>query len=244
MLSNKIEEIKNNVLLTKIDTAEMAYYIRQTFERYSAMICSGYLLAEEQFKNPNGAETEVNPFNPESTESLEYAKTHLKTNLEIMHHFIYDADEKLSYLHKVGATDGTTMGGLNDFLFETLPPCIAYQSLNEAGVMDTFYGSEKIHALLIHFFALLKLECGSLDNSPCPDLTMVEDHLSNLDIHSKHFSFRELTLLSGYKTERAVRNLASPSTPEHRRIKVIKENRNTYVERAEVLRWLELNKKN
>jgi hypothetical protein len=239
-----VEEIKNNNPISKIDISEMAYYIRQTFERYSELVRSGYLSSEVEFSDPDGEDTEVNPFKPDSSESLAYAKTSLQSNLNIMHEFIYVAKNKMDYLHESGATDGHTCGGLNDFMFDVLSPCLAYQSLNEYGVMDTFYGSEKIHALLIHFFAALKLECGSLCQPDCPDLMFVDDHIGRgLNIDSNHFSFRELTLLSGYKTERAVRNLASPSTPANRRLRVIKVKRHTYVEHSEAKRWLAENKK-
>jgi hypothetical protein len=71
---------------------------------------------------------------------------------------------------------------------------------------------------------------------------MVWEQLNPLGVHAEHFSFRELTLLSGYKTERGIRNLASPSTPAHRRIKVIKEGRRTLIEPSEAKRWLSANK--
>lgn len=239
-----VEEIKNNQPIAKIEITEMAYYVRQTFERYLELVRSGYLSSEAEFSDPDGDDTEVNPFKPNSSESLKYANTNLQSSLNIMHEFIYLANNKMDYLRETGATSGITTDGLNDFMFDVLSPCLAYQSLNEYGVMNTGYGSEKIHALLIHFFALLKLECGSLNPPDCPNLDHVDDLITGaLNIDFNHFSFRELTLLSGYKTERAVRNLASPSTPPNRRLSVIKVKRNTYVEHSEAKRWLAENKK-
>lgn len=234
----QVEEIKNNHALTQLDVKTMTYYIRQTFERYSLMVAKGYLVAEEAFQDPNGDTTFVKPFDPDCAESLLFANCALGRNLELMRWFCWEAQDPRAFLEDSGVTDGFTSGGLNDFLFETVPPSMAFQSLADSGVMETLYGPEKVHWLLIHFFAKLKLVYGCLEDPNTPDMDMIHLHLDALGVHSEHFSFRELTVLSGYKTERAIRNLASPSTPKHRRLSVIKEGRHTFVEAGEARRWL------
>lgn len=242
MFNCRIEEITDNSALSSMDVQRMTYYIRQTFERYALMIAHGYLTAEEAFRDPQGDDTFVKPFDNESAEDRKYVDCKLGHNLELMRTFCWENVSPIEFLESHGITDGVTSGGFNDFLFETLPPCLAFQSLNEAGVMETLYGSKKALHLLIHFFAKLKMVYGRLDGDGIPPLDMVWDHLDSLGVHAEYFSFRELTLLSGYKTERGIRNLASPSTPAHRRIKVIKEGRRTLIEPSEAKRWLSANK--
>lgn len=238
MFNIQIEEIKANRPLTPTDVGKMTYYVRQTFQRYTLMIEQGYLAAEEMFQDPNNDTTFVKPFDPESDESIRYTDCVLGRNLELIRFFCWDASHPKAFIAESGMAHGAASGGLNDFLFETLPPCLAYQTLAKSGVMETLYSGREIHWLLIHFFAKLKLVYGDLFGSDTPDLDMAELHLHALGIHPEHFSFRELTLLSGYKTERAIRNLASPSTPGHRRLEVIKEGRNTFIKASEARRWI------
>ncbi|MDG2898169.1 hypothetical protein P7M61_27440, partial [Vibrio parahaemolyticus] len=83
-------------------------------------------------------------------------------------------------------------------------------------------------------------------NGHFPETFFHCEHVESLGLDTELFSFRELTLLSGYQTERAVRNLASPSTPEHRKLAVVKKEkgRSTFVTREETIRWLNsLNRK-
>jgi hypothetical protein len=107
--------------------------------------------------------------------------------------------------------------------------------------MEIDMDSQKLYCLLQHYFAIVKLAFGSFENAPQIDLWW--DKLPLLGVVYDHFTFRDLALLSGYKTERAVRNLASPSTPENRRISVIKNGRQTLITLDEVIRWLKANKK-
>jgi hypothetical protein len=219
----------------------MSYYIRQTFERYSMMVTEGYIEAEFAFCE-EGDSTTTKTFDPSKEDHVSYADTHIGKNLQLIFEFIMlDKGEK-KFVEK-HFSDGAYAGGMNDFLYETLPPCLLLQSLIRVGVMEVPFDSRPLDYLLIHFFAKLKLIYGSLDDSDCPELDLVLDHVSEMNIDYKMFSFRELTLLSGYKTERAVRNLASKSTPEHRQIKVIKNGRKTLIEHKEIIRWLESNKK-
>lgn len=235
----QVDEIKNNGALTERDVIKMSYYIKQTFERYSDLVKYGYLTMEERFTNPNGDQTEVKPFIDGCEDSIEYANSALQKNLEIMRKFCFDSEDPRSYLESTGATDGTTSGGLDDFLFETLPPCLAFEGLLQSGTMETYYGPEHVHRLLIHFFARLKLVYGSLRIEDAPDMGLSSHNIEALGVHEQHFSFRELTLLAGYKTERGVRNLASPSTPAHRRLKVIKDGKRTFIEHAVAKQWLQ-----
>lgn len=234
----QVEELKNNRALTHGDILKMSFFIKQTFERYTALVKYGYVTMEDEFSDPNGDSTETRPFNLESDADVDYASCKLSKNLEIMRTFCFDAKNPREYLESTGVTDGAYSGGLDDFLYETLPPCLAFDGLLKSGVMETYYGAEHVHHLLIHFFARLKLEYGSLHIEDAPDLGMSSDNILALGTHDRHFSFRELTLLAGFKTERSVRNLASPSTPEHRRLAVIKEKQRTLVEHHVAKKWL------
>lgn len=238
MFNINVEEIKDNRILTRVDVQRITFHIRQTFERYTELVLNGYLSAESKFTDPNGDDLDAKPFYPEVERYLNYVECNLGRNLEIIRTFCFEAENPKSYLEAAGVTDGYTSGGLNDFLYETLPPCLAFEGLLRSGVMEVPCKIEHVHWLLIHFFARLKLEYGSLSYGRLPDIDMVGDQIASLGIHESYFSFRELTLLGGYKTERAVRNLASPSTPEHRRLPIIKNGRSTFLTHEVVSAWL------
>ena len=234
----QIEEIKDNRVLTKLDVQRITFHIRQTFERYTELVLNGYLSAESKFNDPNGDNLDAKPFYPDVERDQNYIDCNLGKNLEVMRQFCFETEQPKRFLKDMGVTDGYTSGGLNDFLYETLPPCLAFEGLIRSGVMEVQCRIEHVHWLLIHFFARLKLEYGSLSYGNVPDLDMVTEQIEALGIHESYFSFRELTLLGGYKTERAVRNLASPSTPEHRRLPIIKKGRSTFVKHEVVSAWL------
>ena len=236
-----INEIVNNEPLSKNKVIEMSFYIRQTFERYTMVINDGYQEAEAFFGIEDDPTT-TKVFDPSNEEHLHYADTHLGKNLQLIFEFLKLTIDEKSFV-KQHFSDGAYSGGMNDFLYETLPPCLLLRNLILAGVMETYFDSNPLVNLLIHFFAKLKLIYGSLEDSDCPKLDLLLDHLSEMNIDDKMFSFRELTLLSGYKTERAVRNLASKSTPKHKQIKVIKNGNKTFIEHKEITRWLQSNKK-
>ncbi len=235
----QIKEITANPAFDENKIVEMAFYVKQTIHRYLDMVNNGYLAMEEQFTEEVG-DTVTKVFQHENISHVEYAQSSLLNNLLNVYNFCFVENDKKEYLNQQSQmSEGATMGGLNDFLAETMSPCLSYQALSENGVMDDNFSGEDIHRLLITFFATLKLEFGSLhESSGCPDMMHHEDHILSLGVHPEHFSFRELTLLSGYQTERAVRNLASPSTPEHRKLTVVKEGRSTYVTHEEAVRWL------
>lgn len=240
MFSVNVNEIKNNRPLAPADIEVIAFLVRQTFERYTYMIVNGYLDAESRFRDPDGYILDLKRFDPNNEADREYADCRLKHNLEIIRYFCFDAADARAFLEEKGVTNGYTSGGLNDFLFETIGPCLALENLLKSGVMEWGYDVNQIYWLLIHFFARLKLVYGSLEQGVAPDMDMVWELVELLGIHEHHFSFREITLLAGFKTERAVRNLASPSTPAHRRLAVIKDGRNTYVTHAVLREWLDI----
>ncbi|RDV23915.1 hypothetical protein DXV75_16740 [Alteromonas aestuariivivens] len=244
MFNIKVSEITDNRPFVESDMTEMAFYVKQTFARYSKMIDSGYLVMEESFRQEND-DTVTRQFDPNNEELLCYADSTLLTNLKDIYQFCFVETDKRKFFDAVAEGYGITMGGINDFLSETMSPCLCYQSLSENGVMEDYYDSSKIHRLFIAFFAQLKVVYGSLDEqlSSVPDMSHHLANIQALGVDLNHFSFREITMLSGYKTERAVRNLASPSTPAHRRISIIKEGRNTYVSHDEAVRWLSSNGK-
>ena len=116
----------------------------------------------------------------------------------------------------------------------------------ENGVLEIpcSFTLDRIPLLLVNFLAGLKLHYGSLEKaSGCPALDYHHESLFKLEVDYKLFSFRELTLLSGYKTERAIRNLASKSTASEKRLATVKQGRQTFVEHSEVVRWLKQNNK-
>ncbi|RIZ55343.1 hypothetical protein [Vibrio sp. PID23_8] len=175
----------------------------------------------------------------ERSQSPKYA-SHLLWKLREVYEFCFVTKNKKKYLdeHFVDCNCDLHM-----FYAETLSPCLAYESLLRIGVLETGYSADKINRFFITFIANLKMIFGGLPDyyhgiSGDFKLSLPYDHIESLGLHLEHFSFRELTLLGGYQTERAVRNLASPSTPEHRRLSVIKEGRFTYVTREEAMRWL------
>ena len=238
----RIKEITNNQQFSKMDVWRMSFYVIQTFDRFALMNREGYAVAEEAFAEEVG-DTVTTQFRAECKEHLDFANVNLGRNLQLILKFIQlDKGEK-EFIEDKLVSPYFYSGGLNDFLHETLPQCLTCDSLISVGIMDTYFDSSTLHYLLIHFFAKLKLIYGSLDSDDCPNLNMVEDHIYNMGIDDNRFSFRELTLLSGYKTERAIRNLASQSTPEHKRLKIVKEGRNTLIEYDEAVRWLKDNNK-
>jgi hypothetical protein len=182
-------------------------------------------------------------FNANNPEHIAYANVNIGKNLQLMLKFIELKEGELSFIEEYLVSPYCYSGGLDDFLYETLPQCLSCHWLIQAGVMETYYDTLAIQRLIIHFFAKLKLVYGSLESKNCPEMSLTEGYFAELEIDESRFSFRELTLLSGYKTERAVRNLASPSTPQHKRIKVVKEGRKTFIENDEAIRWLKQNKK-
>jgi hypothetical protein len=239
--SIRVKEITQNFPLKEVDIREMAFVVKQTFHRYLTLINAGYLEMEAHFLEEEG-DTVARQFDSTNPDIIRYADTSLYHELMRIYKFCFTDIDKEAFIsadENKYMFNGLTMGGLFDFLSETMAPCLSYQSLDEHGILDDYYDGSKIHRLFIAFFAHLKLHFGSLEEKDgCPDVYGHIEGLHALGIHLQHFSFRELTLLSGYKTERAVRNLASPSTPEHRRISVVKEGRNTYVTHSEALRWL------
>jgi hypothetical protein len=238
----KIQEITNNRKLSEMDVWEMAFYVVQTFERFALMNREGYKVAERKFCDEE-IDTTALIFVHGCQEHIDFANVNVGKNLQLMLKFLQLGAGEKEFINENFIPLFSYAGGLNDFLYETLPQCLACDSLISVGSMDTYFDSSPLHYLFIHFFAKLKLVYGSLVAKDCPESRSIEDHLYRLGVDDDRFSFRELTLLSGYKTERAIRNLASPSTPEHKRIKIVKEGRKTFIEHDEVVRWLRANKK-
>ena len=232
----QMREIFSNPVFTEKQIVEMAFYVKQTIHRYLEVVNCGYLQMEEQFAEEEG-DTVTKQFKYDVTEHVEYAQSSLLNNLLSIYEFCFVAKDKKAFLQQHYMSDGYTMGGFNDA--ETMSPSLSYQALSENGVMDDYYDGDCIHRLFITFFATLKLIFGSLhEKDGCPDMMHHECNIYSLGVHPEYFSFRELTLLSGYQTERAIRNLASPSTPEHRKLAVVKEGRLTFVTHQEAIRWL------
>ncbi|MBM5002138.1 hypothetical protein HYO14_05320 [Vibrio parahaemolyticus] len=245
----QVNEITENPAFKEEDMTEMAFYIKQTLDRYLEGVNGGYLHAESLFKyTEGGSDMEVAPFQQENPEHIQYAQSSLQLNLLKVYKFCFAAEDKKSFLEQSSITKGV-LGGLNDFIADTVPPLLSYQSLAQNGIMEVPYDGNKIHRLMIAFFANLKLIYGSIDygiNGYFPETFYHLEHIDSLGLDTENFSFRELTMLSGYQTERAVRNLASPSTPEHRKLTVVKKEkgRSTFVTREEAIRWLNsLNRK-
>jgi hypothetical protein len=236
-----VNEIKMNQMISESDVWELSFYIRQSYEFFNMMIVDGYLAAEEKFRSDDHGYLDTIRFQRDNAEHLAYANTSLGNNLQMMRCAIIADDPKSFILNQSLMSDGCLNGGMNDFLQETLVPCLPMQFLVSSSSIEVGIDTDLLHRLLIHFFAVIKLHFGSLELAP--DSTLMDDKIAMLGVDFEYFSFREMTLLSGYKTERAVRNLASPSTPEHRRISIIKQGRLTQIEHKEVVRWLQLQSK-
>jgi hypothetical protein len=207
------------------------------------MNAEGYAVAEEAFHNEEDDPTTTLQFNSKNPDHMAFADVNIGRNLQHMLKLIKLKEGEAAYVQEYLVEPYYYSGGLDDFLYETLPQCLSCRWLIQAGVMETYYDTSAIKRLLVHFFAKLKLVYGSLSSGECPEISLTEGYLFDLEVDESRFSFRELTLLSGYKTERAVRNLASPSTPDHKRINVVKDGRKTFVEHDEAVRWLKQNKK-
>jgi len=242
-------EIKDNQPLSKKDMFEMAFYVNQTFDRYQKSNYAGFFEAEQAFKEyseDSQDDTVTEQFRMENEGHMRVANNSLGQNIMSMFEFIY----KEQKTHALFCSEepelpfeGGCYGGINDFLLGTISSLMLYQPMMLNGGMETYYGANKINLLVTHFFALIKLVYGSFDDERCPDMSTCENIIYQVIPHNEHFSFRELTLLSGYKTERAVRNLASPSTPEQRRLKTIKVGGKTFVTYKEAVRWLKQQQK-
>ncbi|CAE6905853.1 hypothetical protein ACOMICROBIO_FLGHMIGD_01753 [Vibrio sp. B1FLJ16] len=245
-----VKEITQNPAFKEQDITEMAFYVKQTLERYLEMVNNGYLDTESRFEDDEIGSMITTQFDPNKNELVEYAQSFLLRNLRQIYEFCFVTKDKKKYLyeHFIDINNGLDM-----FYAETIAPCLSYESLVQHGVLETQYSSDSIHRFFIIFIANLKMAFGDSSGFPyClhePDekhlhLELPYEHIESLGLHLEHFSFRELTLLSGYQTERAVRNLASPSTPEHRKLSVVKKGRSTFVTREEAIRWLNsLNRK-
>jgi hypothetical protein len=235
-----VNAITNNKVISESDVWAMSFYIRQTYERFTMMVVDGYLASETKFSNEELGYSYTAFFNPDNAEHLAFADTSLGRNLQLIRSAIAAEDPKSFILNDKIMSAGAFNGGMDDFLEETLVPCMPIQFLVSSGSMEVNIDLDSLHQLLIHYFAVIKLHFGSLDAAPQTDNS--ERHIWALGIDPELFSFREMTLLSGYKTERGVRNLASPSTPAHRRISIIKQGRLTLIEHQEAVRWLKSRK--
>jgi hypothetical protein len=231
-----VNEIKSNKVINEIDVWEMSFYIRQSYEFFNMMVVDGYLASEEKFQSADQSYLNTICFERYNIEHLAYANTSLGRNLQMIRQIVIANDPKSFILNKEAISDGSLNGGMNDFLQETLIPCIPVQFLVSSSSIDIGIDIDALHRLLIHFFAVIKLHFGSLDLAP--DSSFMHDQIATLGVDPTFFSFREMTLLAGYKTERAVRNLASPSTPDNRRISIVKKGRLTVIKHKEAVRWL------
>jgi hypothetical protein len=236
-----IHEIKNNKTITEQDIWELSFYIRQTYERTTMVVIDGYFASEDVFRSDDHGCLETISFNAADPKHMEFANNSLGQNLQLMRQATCHSDPKAFILANNSMSNGPYNGGMNDYLEETVGPCMAVDLLNMSCQMEIDMDSQMLYRLLLHYFAIVKLAFGGFDNAP--DIYLWWDKLLMLGVVHEHFTFRDLTLLSGYKTERAVRNLASPSTPENRRVSVIKVGRQTLITRDEVLRWLKANAK-
>lgn len=234
-------EIKNNRTITEQDVWELSFYIRQSYERTTMVVNEGYFASECLFRSDDDGCLETISFKAKDPKHMEYANNSLGKNLQLMRQAIYHSDPKTFILDNRSMSNGPYNGGMNDYLEETVGPCIAVELLNMSCQMEIQMDSQMLYRLLLHYFAIVKLTFDGFENAPEIDLWW--DKLLMLGVVDEHFTFRDLTLLSGYKTERAVRNLASPSTPENRKISVIKVGRQTLITQGEVIRWLNANSK-
>jgi hypothetical protein len=234
-------EIKNNRTITEQDVWELSFYIRQTYERTTMVVNDGYDASEGVFRSDDHGCLETISFKAEDPKHMKYADNSLGRNLQLMRQAIYHSDPKAFILDNRSMSKGLYTGGMNDYIEETVGPCIAVELLNMSCQMEIYMDSEMLYRLLLHYFAIVKLTFGGFENAP--ELDLWWDKILMLGVVHEHFTFRDLTLLSGYKTERAVRNLASPSTPENRRVSVIKIGRQTLITHDEVIRWLKVNSK-
>jgi hypothetical protein len=235
-----VNEITNNKVISESDVWAISFYIRQTYERFTMMVVDGYLSSETKFINEEYGYSYTAFFNPDDTEHLAFADTSLGRNLQLIRSAITAENPKSFILKNSVMSDGNLNGGMDDFLQETLVPCMPIQFLVSSGAMEVGIDLDALHRLLIHYFAVIKLHFGSIHAAPESNIS--HEHIWALGVDLELFSFREMTLLSGYKTERAVRNLASPSTPAHRQISIVKQGRLTLIEHQEAVRWLQSRK--
>ncbi|RIZ51542.1 hypothetical protein [Vibrio sp. PID23_8] len=71
-----VKEITENPPITDSDLIEMAFYVKQTLERYSEMVNNGYDSAENKFEDEEIADMTTIQFNPNKNELVEYAQSH------------------------------------------------------------------------------------------------------------------------------------------------------------------------
>lgn len=240
------EEVINHRPFTLGEADEFTFYIRQTIDRYASLATWGYLITEEEFKHDDFESTfAVKEFNPSLAEHVKYVECSLGSNLRMMVKFINSENKESFITANETHFNGITMGGLDDFNAETMPLIISAIFMMENGVLEMpfSYKFNRMALLPIHFYAELKLHFGSFDTEGCPSLDNSFDLLHALEIHPDLFSFRELTLLAGYKTERSIRNLASKPQSDPRYIRTTKQGRKTYIEHSEAVRWLNAHKK-
>jgi hypothetical protein len=236
-----INEITDNQPITEMDVWELSYYVHQTYDRQLVVVRRGYFASEGEFRSDDKQVLETIYFDNINPEHLEYADTSLGRNMQKMLTMI-NAKDPLAYMSsEKEMSAGWINDGMNDFIEETISPLLPVPYLNTLCMMETGLQSQVLYRLCIHFFATVKLAYNGINNAP--ELNLAFEIFSSLSIPLDTISFRELTLLAGFKTERAIRNLASPSTPEHRRLKVVKEGRLTGIEINEAKRWLAANKK-
>jgi hypothetical protein len=236
-----INEITNNQPITAMDVWELSYYVHQTYDRQLVLVRDGYLASEHEFRSDDEGYLGTIYFDKNNSEHLEYANTSLGRNMQKMLAMI-NAEDPLAYMSAdKDMSDGWINPGMDDFIEETISPLLPAPYLDTLCMMESGLNSQLLYRLCIHFCATVKLAYeGIID---VPEFNSAFEIFSSLAIPIETISFRELTLLAGFKTERAIRNLASPSTPEHRRLKVIKEGRLTGIEINEAKRWLAANKK-
>ena len=191
----QINEITNNRKYSEMDVWRMSFYVVQTFDRFALMNKSGYAVAEEVFAEESG-DTVTTQFNEDCQAHLDFADVNLGKNLQLILKFIQLNGGEKQFIQDYLVAPYYYAGGLNDFLYETLPQCLTCHSLIAVGVMETYFEPNELHYLFIHFFAKLKLIYGALDAEDCPEFDLVEEHIHNMDIDMTRFSLRELTLLS------------------------------------------------
>ncbi|MGR5452109.1 hypothetical protein ACP3VZ_03870 [Vibrio sp. PNB22_2_2] len=236
--------LSGSKVITEIDILELCFNVKLSYEFQIEVINKGLKSANYNSKLVDIASEEDDSFikfDASNREHLSYAKdTSLYQRLYFM--WIYcssstKAGRNALLLQQIEyKQSGKNLWGFfEDISCEIFPIILSVFQFRCNTTMTTHLDEfNTFNYLVIKFFALIKLDNGGEFHGS----TMTHQYLSLFGIHHTFFNFRELTLLSGYQSERAARNLANASTPKHKRIQVEKCGRMTYISRREILRWL------
>jgi hypothetical protein len=210
--------------LSSFDKDKISFNVIMGLKRPYFVAEVGYVASEIEFGqvdyDPYMA-IEYDPNNVEHVELVNSSST--RRCIEVLHLFAEDLSldaQQNEFLNK----GYNFIGETGDFLVEALYPLAVYIYAKEAMQMNEYmtdYGdsSEVLRLLIFKFLTRYNMV---YEEFPCFDFGLNE----NLGISYEGFSFKQLTIMLGFETERTARGLALESTPEGKRITVFKSGGN------------------